>query len=161
MTRSTLFILGGAIRPDHAAIWQEIIGAAGGTGCRFAVIAAASAQAALKAGRICERLQHYGAQTLTVPLSDEGQLPFSPAIAEDTSWAEAVSTCDGIYLSGGDQGRLHRLLFRGDGTDSAVLTAIRTVYARGGVIAGSAGAAILSQHMLLDAGLSLPALQRD
>lgn len=162
MTRSgTLFILGGAIRPDHAAIWQEIIRAAGGAGCRFAVIAAASAQAALKAGRICERLQHYGAQTLTVPLSDEGQLPFSPAIAEDTSWADAVSACDGIYLSGGDQGRLHRLLFRSDGRDSAVLTVIRTVYARGGVIAGSsAGAAILSQHMLLDAGLSLPALQR-
>lgn len=157
----TLFILGGAIRPDHDAIWHSMVGAAGGAGSRFAVIAAASGQAEVKAQRVCERLHHYRAATLTVPLAAEGQLPFSPSVASDANWAAAVATCDAVYLSGGDQGRLRHLLLRSDGSDSLLLAAIRQVFLRGGVIAGSsAGAAVLSHLMLADAGRSLQALQR-
>jgi cyanophycinase len=64
------------------------------------------------------------------------------ADAEDA--VEAIQTCDGVFLTGGNQLRLSTIL---GGTD--VARAIRRANARGAHVAGtSAGAAFISEHMI-------------
>ena len=75
------------------------------------------------------------------------------AVSDETILAK-VRAATGVFLSGGDQRRLVRLLTRADGSDTPLLTEIRNVYARGGVIGGtSAGASAQSATMLAVSGL--------
>jgi cyanophycinase len=42
-SKGSLVIIGGALRPDNAAVWDRIVQLAGGRGARIAVFASASA----------------------------------------------------------------------------------------------------------------------
>ncbi len=146
--KGSLVIIGGALRPDNAAVWERIVELAGGKGARIAVFASASSNPEKSGAFLVERLNRYGANAFFVPVAVRLTGTDYQAAADNPALAEAVRTAGGAYFAGGDQARITRALRRPDGANSLVLDALWSMYRRGGVIAGtSAGAAIMSSSM--------------
>jgi cyanophycinase len=146
--RGSLVIIGGALRPDNAPVWERIVQLAGGKGARIAVFASASATPERTGKNLVARLNKYGANAFFVPVAVKLEGLDYQAAAEDPELAAAVRSAGGAFFAGGDQSRITRALRRPDGSNSAVLEALWQMYRSGGVIAGtSAGAAIMSSTM--------------
>jgi len=146
--KGSLVIIGGALRPDNAAVWERIVQLAGGQGARIAVFASASANPEKAGASLVERLNKYGANAFFVPVAVRLTGTDYQAAADNPHIAAAVRSAGGAYFAGGDQARITRALRRADGTNTLVLDALWDMYRRGGVIAGtSAGAAIMSSTM--------------
>ncbi|QOL51331.1 cyanophycinase [Massilia litorea] len=146
--KGSLVIIGGALRPDNAAVWERIVQLAGGQGARIAVFASASANPEKSGAALVERLNKYGANAFFVPVAVRLTGTDYQAAADNPELAAAVRGAGGAYFAGGDQARITRVLRRPDGSNTAVLDALWDLYRRGGVIAGtSAGAAIMSSTM--------------
>jgi cyanophycinase len=146
--KGSLVIIGGALRPDNAAVWERIVQLAGGQGARIAVFASASANPEKSGAALVERLNKYGANAFFVPVAVRLTGTDYQAAADNPELAMAVRSAGGAYFAGGDQARITRALRRPDGSNTAVLDALWDLYRRGGVIAGtSAGAAIMSSSM--------------
>jgi cyanophycinase len=147
-SKGSLVIIGGALRPDNAAVWERIVQLAGGKGARIAVFASASANPEKAGSALVERLGKYGAKAFFVPVAVRLTGTDYQAAADNPELAAAVRTAGGAYFAGGDQARITRALRRPDGSNTLVLDALWDLYRRGGVIAGtSAGAAIMSSTM--------------
>jgi cyanophycinase len=146
--KGNLVIIGGALRPDNADVWQRIVKLAGGQGARIAVFASAAADPNMVGGAIVGSLKNYGADAFLVPLAvNLANSDFRQA-AEDPKIVADVRGAGGVYFSGGDQARITEALVRPDGSRSAVLEAVWELYRKGGVVAGtSAGAAVMSRTM--------------
>lgn len=156
-----LVIIGGALRPDTADVWQRIVALAGGAGARIAVLPSAAARPERSGAAIAANLKRYGADAFVVPVAVRLAGGDYRARADDAALAEAVRGAGGVYFSGGDQALVTQALLRPDGSRSAVLQAVWDVYQRGGVIAGtSAGAAIMSSTMFHDPRPTLAMLQQ-
>jgi cyanophycinase len=146
--KGNLVIIGGALRPDNADVWQRIVQLAGGPGARIAVFPSAAADPAPVGAAIVGYLQRYGADAFLVPLAVRLADSDFRKMAEDPQLAADVRSAGGVFFSGGDQARITQVLVREDGSRSAVLEAVWDVYRRGGVVAGnSAGAAVMSRTM--------------
>jgi len=147
-TKGSLVIIGGALRPDNAAVWERIVQLAGGKGARIAVFASASANPEKSGAALVDRLNKYGANAFFVPVAVRLTGTDYQAAADNPELAAAVRGASGAYFAGGDQARITRALRRPDGSNTMVLDALWDLYRRGGVIAGtSAGAAIMSSTM--------------
>ncbi|MET0982410.1 MAG: cyanophycinase [Telluria sp.] len=147
-SKGSLVIIGGALRPDNAAVWERIVQLAGGQGARIAVFASASANPEKAGSALVERLGKYGAQGFFVPVAVRLTGTDYQAAADNPELAATVRNAGGAYFAGGDQARITRALRRPDGSNTLVLDALWDLYRRGGVIAGSsAGAAIMSSTM--------------
>jgi cyanophycinase len=147
-TKGSLVIIGGALRPDNAAVWERIVQLGGGKGARIAVFASASANPEKAGAALVERLNKYGANAFFVPVAVRLTGTDYQAAADNPELAKAVRSAGGAYFAGGDQARITRALRRPDGSNTLVLDALWDLYRRGGVIAGtSAGAAIMSSTM--------------
>lgn len=120
-----------------AEVLRRFLGLCGGDGARIAVIPTASSHA--DTGARYERL------FLELGARRADALPFAErADAERADWLRTLDAATGIFLTGGNQLRLTTIL---GGT--AVAKAIRRRNARGVTVGGtSAGAAILSEHMI-------------
>ncbi|TFW28216.1 cyanophycinase [Duganella callida] len=146
--QGALVIIGGALKPDNAEVWQRIVRLAGGKGARIAVLPSAAADPTMVGGFIVDRLREYGADPFLVPLGVNYTEHDYRKVADDAEVAAAVRGAGGVYFVGGDQARITQALVREDGSRSAVLDAVWDLYRRGGVVAGSsAGAAIMSSTM--------------
>ncbi|MFC5511434.1 cyanophycinase [Massilia jejuensis] len=146
--KGSLVIIGGALRPDNAAVWERIVQLAGGQGARIAVFASASANPERAGAALVERLNKYGANAFFVPVAVRLTGTDYQAAADNPELAMAVRSAGGAYFAGGDQARITRALRRPDGSNTRMLDALWDLYRRGGVIAGtSAGAAIMSSTM--------------
>lgn len=149
----TLVIAGGALRYDNAPVWQRIVDAAGGPQARIAVIAAAAGNPQRSANNTIAALARYGAAGFFIPAAPRLKDSDARKAANDPTLAAQVRAAGGVYFTGGDQGRITQTLINPDGSPSLLLQAIRDVYARGGVLAGSsAGAAIMSETMFFEPG---------
>jgi cyanophycinase len=149
--KGSLVIMGGAIHPDTEDIWQRIVALAGGKGTAIAVIAAAAGNPEASAQRTIAILRQYGAEPFFVPAAPRLANRDFRKDAEDKDIAKRVAEAGGIFFNGGDQSRITQTLVRADGSATALLKAITSVHARGGVLAGtSAGAAIMSQTMFYE-----------
>ncbi|MBD8530782.1 MULTISPECIES: cyanophycinase [unclassified Massilia] len=147
-SKGSLVIIGGALRPDNAAVWERIVELAGGKGARIAVFASASANPEKSGAGLVERLDKYGANAFFVPVAVRLTGTDYQVAADSPELAQAVRSAGGAYFAGGDQARITRALRRPDGSNTRVLDALWELYRRGGVIAGSsAGAAIMSSTM--------------
>jgi cyanophycinase len=147
-TKGSLVIIGGALRPDNAAVWERIVQLGGGQGARIAVFASASANPEKAGAALVERLNKYGANAFFVPVAVRLTGTDYQTAADNPELAKAVRSAGGAYFAGGDQARITRALRRPDGSNTLVLDALWDLYRRGGVIAGtSAGAAIMSSTM--------------
>ncbi|MCE3264002.1 MAG: cyanophycinase [Pseudoduganella sp.] len=156
-----LVIIGGALRPETAEVWQRIVTLAGGAGARIAVLPSAAARPERSGAGIAATLKRYGADAFVVPLAVRLAGSDYRARAEDPALAAAIRGAGGVYFSGGDQALVTQALLRADGSRSAVLDAIWDLYRRGGVIAGtSAGAAIMSSTMFHDPRPTLDLLRQ-
>jgi len=155
-----LVIVGGALRADNAEVWGRIVQLAGGKGARIAVIPAAAGNPTGSGGNLVRYLNSYGAQAFLLPLSPKLPGDVHKA-ANDAALAAQVAGAGGVYFAGGDQARIVASLRNADGSNSAVLDAIWSMYRRGGVIAGSsAGAAVMSATMFDNAPPVLAVLQK-
>ncbi len=148
-----LVIVGGGLRPTNVHVFEKIIEYAGGVqDARFVVLPTASLMT-LDAESFCNYLTRYG---VTADRSEVLNVTIHNALTatHDAAILEKVRRASGVYLAGGDQRRLVRLLTQEDGSDTPLLAEIRKVYERGGVIAGSsAGASAQSATMLAVSGL--------
>ena len=143
--------IGGALRLDHAAVWQRIVQEAGGPGSRIGVLATASASPASSAERIVQALQRAGAQAEVIPVAPRQPGSNWQLLRDDPELAQRVAAMQGVFFSGGAQELIVDTL-RPQGRETALLQAIRRMHARGGMVAGtSAGAAIMSEWMFRDA----------
>ncbi|MFP5390478.1 MAG: cyanophycinase [Gammaproteobacteria bacterium] len=158
--KGSLVIIGGGLRGENAPVWQRIVALAGGPGARIAVFGTASNAPERAALADVEQLNAYGADAFVVPV--QGRVSNDPrAPANDPEVAKAVASAGGAYFVGGDQARITAALRRQDGTNTAVLDALWSLYRRGGVIAGtSAGAAMMSSTMFYQVRSVLSTLKR-
>jgi len=146
----TTVAIGGALQDGTAEIWQRLAalvqGAPAGRDC-WHVITIASAEPDAAAARVVANLARFGAR---------GQhLRVGPRIAGsdagEVRWADELRRCHGVYMTGGAQARLVDTLRPGS-KPTPLLHAMQTLWAEGGVVAGSsAGTAVLSAVMFRDA----------
>ena len=136
--RGYIVPVGGAEDKDGAAnILRKFIEVSGGERARIVIIPTASTLE--DTGRRYEKLfRKLGA-------NEAKSLPFaSRSDATKSEWLDYLEKADGIFVTGGNQLRLSTIL---GGTP--VAKAIRRANARGVTVGGtSAGAAILSEHMI-------------
>jgi cyanophycinase len=148
----TLFIAGGGPTPEH--VYDEFRRLAGGKSARIVII---------PSGRKFQSeqdLRNMFSKWTTYALESLRFLdPKSREDADSDEFAAAVDAATGVWLSGGEQGRIADL-FRGTASEKA----IKRLLERGGVVGGiSAGAAVQSDVMIrygrteaqLDRGLGL------
>lgn len=155
----TAIAIGGALKMDNDAVWQRIVQEAGGPGSRFAVFATASDNPARTGERLAEALSRAGAVTEVIPVAPKLKGVDWQAQRDDPQLVARVAAMQGVFFSGGAQELIVESL-RPRGVESEMLKAIRQVFARGGVVAGtSAGAAIMSEWMFRDAQDTLAVLK--
>jgi cyanophycinase len=159
--KGSLVIIGGGLRANNAEVWQKIVELAGGKGARIAVFPTAAGTPEREGRMAAEVLNRHGAQAFVVPLAPRLAGTDARKLADDPALASQVREAGGAFFTGGDQARITGTLRRADGSNTAVLDALWTMYRRGGVIAGtSAGAAIMSSTMFFDPPLEvLPMLK--
>jgi cyanophycinase len=154
--KGSLVIIGGALRPDNDEVWKRVVAQAGGAGAKFVVISAASANPERAGKSTAAVLTRFGATAEVLPLSIKLKDTPYQEVVRDPKIIKLVSEANGVYFTGGDQGRITKVLFQADGTRTPLLEAIWAMYQRGGVIAGSsAGAAIMSSTMFYEAPSSV------
>ncbi|PCF94607.1 cyanophycinase [Vreelandella nigrificans] len=156
-----LIITGGFLQESHQDIFQAVISPIDKPieEIRLGVVPAASGNISGNYDKLAEAFSQLGLTEDNISL-----LPL--AIADDkrtedvdeSTWADngqdealaaSIDKLDAIWFLGGDQTRITAVLLEEDGSDTPVLTAIRNLHSRGGVLAGtSAGAAIMSSSML-------------
>lgn len=143
--------IGGALRYEHAAIWQRLVTLAGGQGARYVVLATASGDPAAVGARVVAALTAHGATAEALPVAPALAGTDAQSAARDPQMVERVRRAQGVFFTGGAQERIVDTLQPG-GEATPLLEAIHELHARGGVIAGtSAGAAVMSAVMFRDA----------
>jgi cyanophycinase len=146
----SLVIMGGGIDRENEGIYQAIVERAGPAGIAIIPAASDDAQAAGASG--IARFALHGGEAIVLDVSEA-----SPERAHAPETVEAIRRSGGVYFSGGVQGRLMRVIGP-DHVPTPALLAVHDLLALGGVVAGnSAGAAVLSDPMIL-AGSSAAAL---
>ncbi|MFN3303827.1 MAG: cyanophycinase [Roseateles sp.] len=155
----TAIVIGGALKHDNDAVWQRIVDEAGGAGARIAVFATAAANPERSAALIVESLNQRGARAEAVPVAPRLKDVDLQAALNDPALIARVNASRAVFFSGGAQEYIVDTLLPG-GQPTAMLQAVRAVYDRGGVVAGSsAGAAIMSRMMFRDAPDNLQVLK--
>lgn len=148
-----LIMIGGGLLPNNEAVYRQLIESAGGVAkARFVVLPTAS-MSARSAHDVCEELALFGLPRDRAEVLDcmEGN---AATATSDPANLERIRHATAVFLSGGDQRRLVRLMTKADGSDTPLLSEIRKLRARGGLIAGtSAGASAQSETMLAVSGL--------
>ena len=143
-TPGRLVIIGGALKPDNAGVYQAIVDARAGEG-PLCVVPTASGDPREAMDAAVGRLGEYGgvgsAKGILISTED-------PSRAQEPSVVAQLATCSGFFFTGGSQRRvLDVFLPGGDTTD-----AYRTLWKRwqeGAVVSGtSAGAAMMSRVMI-------------
>jgi cyanophycinase len=159
--QGTLVIIGGGLSPDTRDIWQTIVEAAGGAGAQIAIIPTASQEPEDAGQRTAQTLERYGAKPFVVPLSqDPRAFNRNPINGDDATWAAKIAQAKGVFFTGGAQARVVDALTTPTGEERLILRAIRALYAKGGVLAGtSAGAALMSTPMFREPASQLSLAQ--
>lgn len=94
------------------------------------------------------RFAEAGFEAVYIPLTAENR----DSIGSDPYWAALVSSCHGVYFTGGDQSLGIYALQNADGTPNAIGLAVQDLFARGGFLSGtSAGAHMLGSVCYQDA----------
>ncbi|MEN9627535.1 MAG: hypothetical protein RJA10_762 [Pseudomonadota bacterium] len=159
----TLVILGGAVKDGNDALWQAVVQAAGGAGALVLVLPTASSDPQGAAQATMTQLQRRGARVEVLPVAPRwpgSSLTQARQQAEQAGWSERLQGAGGVFMTGGDQDRLMEVL-RPGGRDTPLLSAMRALLARGGVVAGtSAGAAVMSETAIRGLDDPFDALRR-
>ncbi|WP_214321993.1 cyanophycinase [Nonomuraea sediminis] len=146
-TPGTLVLIGGANSdPD---IFAEVVRLAGGANAKIGVLSTSSAIPNSSAKDAIKDLKAAGAaDAVWIPVTEKktgsGDDPANVALAQGMT---------GFYFTGGDQIRYVNVMIHSDGTDGAVLAAIRAKFQAGAPLAGtSAGMQIMSGPDMITGG---------
>jgi cyanophycinase len=154
-----VIVIGGALKADSDAVWQRIVDEAGGAGAPIAVFPTAAYEPERIGAQIVAALNRCGARAEAVPLAPHLDGVDLPTRLNDPALIAQVAASRAVFFSGGAQEYLVDTL-QPEGRSTAMLDAIRSVWAAGGVIAGtSAGAAVMSRLMFRDAMDNLAVLR--
>jgi cyanophycinase len=155
----TVIVIGGALKPDSDAVWQRVVDEAGGSGARIAVFPTAAYEPERIAAQIVAALTRCGAVADVIPVAPHLAGVDLQARLHDPALIARVAASRAVFFSGGAQEYIVDTLLPG-GRPTAMLEAVRAVFAAGGVIAGtSAGAAAMSRVMFRDAMDNLAVLK--
>jgi cyanophycinase len=151
----SLVVIGGGL--EDPAIYDEIVRLGGGPGVARIGILTTGSGTPEKNGRFyLDAFAGRGAEAEWIPLEIG-----DPKRANDPALVAQARGCNVFFLGGGDQQRYTATLLRKDGSDTALLAAIRQAFEAGGVVAGtSAGAAALVEGPMVTGGESYEALGR-
>lgn len=149
--RGVAVAIGGALRNDNEAVWRKLLDLSGGPGTPWVVLGTASESPQSSADNAAQQLRLRGAVAHTLPVSPLlKDRPVDQAVRDPALIAQ-VRAARGVFFTGGSQDRIVASLLPG-GQPSPLLQAIWDLYRAGGVVAGtSAGAAIMSATMFVDA----------
>ncbi|MFF5074752.1 cyanophycinase [Micromonospora olivasterospora] len=152
-----LMLVGGALDDGNAAVYGEFVRQAGGAQARIGVLSASSAVPHSSANAVAKVLKAYGAGEVTwippVTAKRDGS-------GDDPSNAALAASMTGFFLTGGDQFRYVQSMVHADGTDGAVLRAVRQRFLAGAPVAGtSAGMQILAGRDMVTGGTSYPGVR--
>ena len=155
-----LIIVGGALSPDNKAIFGALGSARQAGFPKIAIIPAASGEPAQSAERFANDLVRNGIDLSDILIVRLALVDDSATRGIDESkWAgnagdkgeiDKINQVGAIWFTGGDQARIVKALKNSDGSDTAMLAAIRQKHSHGAAIGGSsAGAAMMSGMMIL------------
>ncbi|MBI3863105.1 MAG: cyanophycinase [Planctomycetia bacterium] len=148
-----LLIIGGGMRRTSSEIYERLIDGAGGRDKARIVVVPTASRSLEPAQKAVEALVRFGLPADRAEILD--LTPYNAREkASDPKLVAQIGRCTGLFIAGGDQRRVTAALIGPDGTERPVLTAMRDLLRRGGIIAGSsAGAAVQSEQMLAVSGL--------
>lgn len=146
-----VLLVGGALAEDNSAVYGEFVRRAGGAQARIGVLSASSAVPHSSANAVAKVLKRYGAAEATwIPVTTKRD-----GSGDDPSYAALAESMTGFFFTGGDQFRYVQSMIHSDGSDGAVLHAIRQRFLAGAPVAGtSAGMQILAGPDMITGGLS-------
>jgi cyanophycinase len=141
-TVGKLALIGGRLEDTNLALYAELHRLAGG---RILVFPTASVEPATVGEESAQVFRSYGFETAVAPLTAEN----AATLAFDPELEARIGAFGSVYFTGGDQSKIVVALAPG-GVETPVLRAIRAAQAAGGLVAGSsAGAAMMSQSMIV------------
>ncbi|MGB9975703.1 cyanophycinase [Thermovenabulum sp.] len=144
---STAMPIGGALSDYNDAIYGEMRKAAGGKFPKIAIVPTSrssfsDAQNSFKG--YLPVFVKYGMEPVFIPVAIDN---YQNEVSKQDN-IDLVNEAFGVFFTGGDQFRHARCLLTDEGKDTPLMTAIREIYASGGLIAGtSAGDHIQSDPM--------------
>lgn len=154
-----LVIVGGGLSDDNDAVFGAFLDALPHPDAPIAIIPAASGYPAGSAASFAAALAKRGVaaeriRVVRLAVEDDPDTSEDESLwrgnSEDAAEIARLAGAGGIWFTGGDQARIVAALYRADGSESAMLVAIRTAHRKGAVIGGtSAGAAIMSRTMIV------------
>lgn len=156
--KGNLVIVGGALDPNNAAIYNKFIDLAGGKEkAKIGIIPTASVSLESSEYYV-EDFINYGVpkENITIlPLTnhdfegtDEDESTTWKDNENKTEVVDTIKSLTGIFMVGGEQDRITNTLYNEDGTNSKALDAMWQIYKNGAVLSGSsAGAAVMSEVM--------------
>ena len=157
--RGRLMLLGGDERGDNAVLWSELVRLAGGKGAGVAVFPTGSHNPERSGVAHSNHLRSLGLDPFVVPAVAAPNRADQRPVAADLQWAQRVRQADAVFLCGGMQSRYRQALLDKTGHDTPLVEAIRHVYQKGGLVAGtSAGASVMSHVMYVEADFVLPVM---
>ncbi|PZO12640.1 MAG: cyanophycinase [Leptolyngbya foveolarum] len=139
-TRYPIIIIGGAEdKTGECTILKAFFESAGGNGAKIGIIPSASREPTLVGTRYYEIFTNMGAQqvqVLDIRYRSE---------CDEPRWLDILRECTGVFITGGDQLRLHELTGK-----TPLMRAIKAgIKDKNLVVAGtSAGAAIMGENMI-------------
>jgi cyanophycinase len=147
----TVMLIGGALDDNNSAIYGEFVRQAGGAQARIGVLSASSATPHWSANQVGKVLKRYGAaEVVWIPVNVKRD-----GSGDDPSYAALAASMTGFFFAGGDQFRYVQSMIHADGSDGAVLAAIRQRFLAGAPVAGtSAGMQIFAGPDMITGGLS-------
>jgi len=157
--RGPLVLVGGNLAEDNAEIYEKMVELSGGVGsARIAVVTSANANAKSSGDYYISMFKRYGAaEVYWVPVQED-----DVAAAQSNEVVGTILTMGGIFFGGGEPFRIVKTLFtetRGVRTDTPVLTAIKTKWQVGAMVAGtSAGIEAMQSNIMITGGENYNAL---
>lgn len=137
-----LAIIGGRLEDDNRSIYREIRRLSEG---RILVAPTASSEPESVGEETVAAFRMHGVQADILPVYTDNK----ETAAFDESIISQIGDYGSVYFTGGDQAKILSALIQ-NGEETPALAAIRRIYAQGGLIAGSsAGAAMMSDPMIL------------
>ena len=146
----SLAVIGGRLEDTNAAVYGEMHRLSAG---RILVFPTASAEPEAVGQETLAVFRGHGFDAEVAPLTPRN----AAGLARDAALIARVADYGSVYFTGGDQANIVAALAPG-GVETPLLAAIRAARAAGGLVAGSsAGAAMMSQPMILG-GTSIEAV---
>ena len=149
-SRNKFAVIGGRLEDNNAAIYEEMHRLSGG---RILIFSTASSEPEEVGAESLSAFEAHGFDVALAPLYSHN----ASEAAFDENLLSMIADYKSVYFTGGDQAKIYDALIQGR-VETPALKAIRAAHNDGGLLAGSsAGAAIMSNKMLLG-GTSLEAM---